>query len=65
MMGAAVVSDQDNHRIHAERGRITDQCLAEKEGPGRALSPREDDADRCRADLVEQRHAAIYAGDHV
>ena len=65
MMGAAVVSDQDNHRIHSERGRITSQYLAGGKGPGRALPPREGDANGCRSDLVKQRHAAIYAGDHV
>ncbi len=64
-MGAAVVSDQDYHRIHAERGRITGQCLAEKEESGRAFSPRGGEANGCRTDHVKQRPAEIHAGDHV
>ena len=65
MMGAAVVSDQDYHGIHAERGRITGQCVAEKEEPERAFSPRGGSANGRLADLVGQRHAAIHPGDHI
>lgn len=65
MMGAAFVSDQDYHGIHAERGRITGQCVAEKEESQRAFSSRGGGANGCIADIVGQRHAAIHVGDHI